>query len=1400
MGNITKTLKIFQQAFIVLTVVYILLIQPTASRPDDNNLSVCKAFTRNKEIKKRIETRQRHAPPCACAEQQMTLDSSFQKIDRCYVQWFFEYGVKQKCCYNEIGELQLGVPGGGYLLLEEINMSYIKGSCCSNTETCHVFYEINQSHNCSSYSPLQTVTSWGDPTIQTVDGAEYDFNGHGEYVFLKTSRLEIQARTDYVTSTNKDATVFSAFALFDKPSGEQIEFHHNKTAEDIIIYRNGTKYCNAKRDGINRPQPCRNPPNPNYKCFILAGAGIVLVQRCGVGVFASNIQISTAGQFMKLTITKSQTTDIEPMNISGLAGKLQNGNLLGRHGSQVDINATAYAIYNLSETWALQNENESLFFYNITGGNYTVYNGQHTVPRFLETLVGNLTELFKTFSPENITLFNKTCRNYWNSEPNKQCLLTIARTKDFSIGLDVMTEVNETRRKWEILNNEAPKFLDGMPKNITVIFKKDLYWALDLKEYASDDADTALTYSIQTGLPKEEYSLDNGVFNWTIGTGLRHIDTHFIFLATDRFNTTASREVSIQYCGCNEPVECKFDVSHSIATGKLIQKATCECLKYYEGDFCEKFTNPCENSSLECYSGLCNATVPKADPSDKTWPCSPCPKGRHENFIGDKQNCEDIDECATTEHICHQGCDNTNGSYRCTCEKGYDLDSDGSHCSDINECIDNGLCSQTEVCVNTIGSYTCNCAPGSMRHEETSTCVPIVAKTYVSTISFSVVITQGFDKEMIDTEENRNNIQKKLQERYENSTGFIGVQVVKLSITILISGNSARRKRANEEGTLDAQYILYWKNLTNTTTIQKALENTDSMDSTDSLLEADGVITGLFLTSVANLSVNTDICSIPGQHDCDHLSTECVNLEGGYKCKCLAGYVYAEYSKKYCTEINECDLFVKANSTEDRCVHGSCVNVPGSWNCTCPKDRLWQSVGNDSVSVYRCQGNYSYIGTIRFHLMFATSSEEEIVAFVKDQLSVTFGNKSLHEEANYDIHISSIFVHATVLTIEEDKSASNYTHGSYDIMFTLRLGEIVDTDRLISVMKILSGRRNLHINNRSDVYVKDFRIFNDSENILCNLTSYGDCDEATTYCQQRNGTTHCVCKSGFEKRSEADKFCRDINECTNTTYNCLGGRCDNYPGNWSCTCNEKSFVPVRVDDYTLNCTEVHFNACNSYPNFECRNGNRSCINDRWTCNCRKGALAVAETDVLYICEDEDECVIRNNTCSSHGKCKNHANGFTCDCDEGYGRNDSDPFNVTCIDIDECQSPDYSCVNGFCGNTVGNWTCSCNETGFVRKQVTPNAIVCEDIDECKNEHFFCGGECTNSFGSWTCDCTAGFTKYTNNDQITCEDINECDRKDACIDSACKNLDGSWTCLCQDGKEPKKINDSTIACTG
>ena len=42
--------------------------------------------------------------------------------------------------------------------------------------------------------------------------------------------------------------------------------------------------------------------------------------------------------------------------------------------------------------------------------------------------------------------------------------------------------------------------------------------------------------------------------------------------------------------------------------------------------------------------------------------------------------CLDINECQTDNGGCGQTCDNTDGSYKCSCLVGYELTGDGQNC------------------------------------------------------------------------------------------------------------------------------------------------------------------------------------------------------------------------------------------------------------------------------------------------------------------------------------------------------------------------------------------------------------------------------------------------------------------------------------------------------------------------------------------------------------------------------------------------------------------------------------------------------------------------------------------------------------------------------------------------
>ncbi|XP_044181358.1 fibrillin-1-like [Acropora millepora] len=76
-------------------------------------------------------------------------------------------------------------------------------------------------------------------------------------------------------------------------------------------------------------------------------------------------------------------------------------------------------------------------------------------------------------------------------------------------------------------------------------------------------------------------------------------------------------------------------------------------------------------------------------------------------------NCEtDVDECRASSPMCHENafCNNTLGSYNCTCKPGYY--GDGKTCKDVDECTaSSSMCHENAFCNNTLGSYNCTCKP-----------------------------------------------------------------------------------------------------------------------------------------------------------------------------------------------------------------------------------------------------------------------------------------------------------------------------------------------------------------------------------------------------------------------------------------------------------------------------------------------------------------------------------------------------------------------------------------------------------------------------------------------------------------------------------------------------------------
>lgn len=88
-----------------------------------------------------------------------------------------------------------------------------------------------------------------------------------------------------------------------------------------------------------------------------------------------------------------------------------------------------------------------------------------------------------------------------------------------------------------------------------------------------------------------------------------------------------------------------------------------------------------------------------------------CPAGFR--LSEDGVTCDDIDECALEIDACSEvaTCSNTEGSYECECDSGYE--GDGMVCEDTDECAnETDDCSEDATCINTDGSFECACNDG----------------------------------------------------------------------------------------------------------------------------------------------------------------------------------------------------------------------------------------------------------------------------------------------------------------------------------------------------------------------------------------------------------------------------------------------------------------------------------------------------------------------------------------------------------------------------------------------------------------------------------------------------------------------------------------------------------------
>jgi len=115
--------------------------------------------------------------------------------------------------------------------------------------------------------------------------------------------------------------------------------------------------------------------------------------------------------------------------------------------------------------------------------------------------------------------------------------------------------------------------------------------------------------------------------------------------------------------------------------------------------------------------------------------------------------------------------------------------------------------------------------------------------------------------------------------------------------------------------------------------------------------------------SVYVCGLDVDECS-EDSDPCKPLGT-CHNVPGGYQCTCPRGYE-PDASGKSCQDMDEC-------SDEQTCQYG-CINLPGGYRCECPIGFVQHLYWNQCIGQYTLDHQRSFSTAELIHQIFVDTN------------------------------------------------------------------------------------------------------------------------------------------------------------------------------------------------------------------------------------------------------------------------------------------------------------------------------------------------------------------------------------------------------------------------------------------
>ncbi|XP_065179063.1 uncharacterized protein LOC135809606 [Sycon ciliatum] len=680
-----------------------------------------------------------HLDPCPCTVKQARADSRFELIRNLLPRMCFQNSVpsingsSQECCYRTQqpgqGAFIEGAPDGGnsvrfsWLSYEPTTVSSQETLpyqwCCKDEALCHLFREKRPSQSCDNYEPLNFGFA-ALPLAQAVNSGQFIVDAPGTFLLLQSASdglrveaLSTQPRPGVVagiTSVGLTAEDADTVLVDVSPDGALVFSVNGMPLTNKVIRVYSDEDENITVECLQWGRNCHhlnhalvyNTTYPPIGISNHEGLTAVITNRThGKVVFDNGITWDFSLIQPWNTITAS--VGVPQMSLTSIEGLLSSSTLPPTK-KAVLVNATSSAAH--INQWRLEcSEIQLVTDPRCSAGNTS--SGSPVIP----------TAQPVTLPPEEDdfwTMVNKTCGN------DTLCRELANVTGDIELTKNITKKARDEKDKDDDSKkgrfpvrtaNPALRCLQGIC-NIDLAVLSGIRRGTKFTSVLVDRHNSSFQV-IYEDKGKNRYRL-------ALKRNVPATNIQFVAIGNDG-RVVLIRPVAF-VCDCDNGM-CTDDFLSPLSSPRT-RIYGCECPQAYDGTYCELDRDGCKAAFQPCASGVMCMDEPAPNTG---FQCGPCPTG----FSGDGQTCFDLDECKDiSPSPCAQECVNTQGSYQCACNSGFQLAADDVECDDIDECS-LGIHGCNHLCTNSVGSYECECYDDYVLNGTTQ-CIPILSSPQCS--------------------------------------------------------------------------------------------------------------------------------------------------------------------------------------------------------------------------------------------------------------------------------------------------------------------------------------------------------------------------------------------------------------------------------------------------------------------------------------------------------------------------------------------------------------------------------------------------------------------------------------------------------------------------------------------